>query len=162
NRLVHDLLHLNLAGQQLSLALAMIKLALDEALQARQVHVDIARYVASGNLLGSDGGNGLLEWNRPDLSTPRPTLAHPFVPVAQHFLVLLELLGHSVKRGLNGDGCRGSAFLSSHLPRREPQVEQHRKALARRVLLENPFEMHEFRAKYLKILAQNSCISKGF
>src|SRR5208337_1330394 len=115
-RLVHDLLHLNLAGQQLSLALAMIKLALDEALQARQVHVDIARDVASGNLLGSDGGNGLLEWNRPDLSTPRPTLAHPFVPVAQHFLVLLELLGHSVKRGLNGDGCRGSAFRAAICP----------------------------------------------
>src|ERR1035438_3657929 len=43
NRLSHYIFHRNLAGLELPLALAVVDLSLDEALQSWQIDVDIAR-----------------------------------------------------------------------------------------------------------------------
>src|ERR1022692_1957442 len=42
NRLPHHIFHRDLAGLEMPLALAVVDLSLDEALQARQIDVDIA------------------------------------------------------------------------------------------------------------------------
>ena len=78
DRLAHHVFHRDLAGQKLPLALAIVKLALDEALQPRQIDVDVVGNVVGGNVLRLDRRQRLFERNGP---TPRsfrtsPTTRH--------------------------------------------------------------------------------------
>jgi hypothetical protein len=133
--------------------LAEIKFAIDEALEAGEIGVNIGADVIGGDGGRLHGGEGLLEGDAGlgsalGLATP----ATPAMAGAQDFLVAGDLLEEVVEGGLDGGGWAGGLFLRRELAGRKAQIKRDLDAFARRILLKKDFEVNQFWPEDLKTL----------
>ena len=93
-----------------------------------------------------EGNAGLGRFLRPSAPTT------PFVAGAEQFLVPADLLDEFVEGGLDGRGRAGSFLLGGQLARGQAQIQGDERSLARRILIDNGFQMNQFGPEDLKTL----------
>src|SRR5271157_47005 len=132
---------------------AEVEFAVDETFQPREIRIYIGADVIGGNGGRKIRRQCLLERNAGLGRFLRPSSpASPFVAGAEQFLMPADLLDELVKGSLDGRGWAGSFLLDSQLTGRQAQVQGDERSLARRILLDNGFQMDQFGPEDLKAL----------
>src|ERR1039458_7978501 len=76
----------------------------------------------------------------------------PFVAGAQQFLMPPDLLNQFVKSSFDGCSWAGSLRLRGKLSRGQAQIQRDKRPLARRILIDNSFQMDQFGPEDMKPL----------
>ena len=103
------------ARRQLAEVLPVGDATLNEALETRQVDVDVTGDVNGGDGLGPYHSNGVLEGRYLGVAMIDVAATNPFVLTSQDLLVVLQLLGKRVEGCLDGSSRDGSLLLRGHL-----------------------------------------------
>src|SRR5208282_1762536 len=150
---VHDLGGGKTVLRNFLVGAAEVEFALHEAFQAAKIRIHIGTNVVGGNGRRQNRGQRLLEWNSGFGRFLRPAPpAPPFVARAQQFLMPANLLYQFVEGCLDGRSGAGSFLLGGQLARGQAQIQGELRPLARRILIEDGFQMHQFRPEDVKPL----------
>ncbi len=139
--------------EDLLVSAAEVEFAIHETFEPRKIGVHIGADVIGGNrrrpnrrqrLLEGDAGLGRFLWP----STPAP----PFVAGAEQLLMPADLLDEFVKGRLDGRGWAGSFLLGGQLTGWQAQIQGDDRSLARRIFIDDGFQMNQFGPEDMKSL----------
>jgi len=153
NHFVHHLGSGQTVLQNLLVGAAEVEFAVHETFEAGKISVHIGADVSGGNGGRQNRCQRLLEWNAGFGRFLWPSApAAPFVAGAEQFFMPADLLDEVVKGSLDGRGWAGSFLLGGQLAGWQAQIQGDERSLARRILIDDGFQMEQFGPEDLKAL----------
>ncbi len=150
---VHDLGGRESVFENLLVGAAEIEFAVHETFEPGKIGIHIGADVISGNGGQQNRCHGLLKWHAGFARFPLPSPpAPPFMAGAEQFLMPADLLDEIVKGSLDGRSRAGSFLLDGQLSRWQAQIQGDKRSLARRILIDDRFQMDQFGPEDLKAL----------